>query len=225
MRFLVNQLQRHRRLPKPPPFPAPETADAQGCVALGPRLTPDMILEAYRAGIFPMAEPDGSYGWWCPDPRTVIELDALHVPRRLAQTLRQGGYEVRTDTACAEVIGACADRATTWISDEIAEVYLRLHAEGFVHSIETWRGGRLVGGLYGVAVGGAFMAESMFHRERDMGKAALVALAERLRDRGFLLLDIQYETKATSVFRPMQIPRVEYLRRLRAALEVSPRFS
>ena len=122
------------------------------------------------------------------------------------------------DASGKDVITACADRATTWISDEIEAVYGQLHRQGWVHSVETWREGRLVGGLYGVALGGAFMAESMFHRERDMGKVALAALIERLRERGFSLLDIQYETRATSVFQPDQIPRQDYLERLRAAL-------
>lgn len=216
--FLISQLRRHRRLPTPPPFPAPESADDQGCVALGPSLSPAMILSAYRQGIFPMAEPDGTYGWWCPDPRTVIDLSEPHFPRSLRRVLNKGDFEVRFNTAFKDVITACADRATTWISDEIEAVYGQLHCQGWVHSVETWRDERLVGGLYGVALGGAFMAESMFHRERDMGKVALAALVERLRERGFTLLDIQYETRATSVFQPVQIPRQDYLDRLKVAL-------
>lgn len=214
---------RLRPLPVPPPFPPPAEADPQGCVARGGELTPELVLEAYRAGIFPMAEPDG-LRWWSPDPRTVLDLEALHVPRRLQRTLRQGRFEVAVDRAPAEVVAGCAEREDTWISPEIAAVYLELHRRGHVHTVETWREGRLVGGLYGVALGGAFMAESMFHRETDASKVAVVGLVERLRARGFALLDIQYRTRATSVFAPVALPRAVYLERLQAALALGPRW-
>jgi len=224
LEFLISQLHRHRRLPDAPPFPDPESADGMGCVALGSRLSPAMILAAYRRGIFPMAEPDGSFGWWCPDPRTIVDLDDYHLPRRLARTIRQGKYEVRVDEACPDVIAQCADRDETWISPEIEEVYGELFRQGHVHSVETWLEGELVGGLYGVAIGGAFMAESMFHTARDASKVAVVGLIERLRARGYVLLDIQYQTQATSIFRPKRISRREYLRRLRAAVELPRTF-
>jgi leucyl/phenylalanyl-tRNA--protein transferase len=171
-----------------------------------------------------MAEPDGSFGWWCPDPRTIVDLDDYHVPRRLARTIRQGKYEVRVDETCPEVIARCADRDETWISPEIEEVYGELFRQGHVHSVETWLGDELAGGLYGVAIGGAFMAESMFHTARDASKVAVVGLIERLRARGYVLLDIQYQTQATSIFRPKRIPRREYLRRLRAAIDLPRTF-
>jgi leucyl/phenylalanyl-tRNA--protein transferase len=213
----MSQLVRQRLLPEPPPFPSPDSADEFGCVALGARLTPEMVLSAYRRGIFPMAETNGSVGWWSPDPRTIIDLETVHIPRRLARTIRQERFDVLVDTAWPEVVTGCADREDTWISPEIEAVYGKLHRDGYVHTVETWHGEELAGGLYGVAIGGAFMAESMFHRVRDASKVAVVALVTRLRARGYRLLDIQYETKATSVFRPQKIPRADYLARLAEA--------
>lgn len=213
-----------RALPEPPPFPPLETADPYGCVALGGRLTPELVLTAYRRGIFPMAERDGSFGWFSPDPRTVLDLDAAHVPRRLRRTYAQGRFELRFSTAVADVIAGCADRPETWISPEIEEVYAELARQGHVHSVETWQRGRLVGGLYGVSLGGAFMAESMFHRVTDASKVAVLALLERLRARGYALLDIQYETGATKIFRPLKLRRREYLARLEAALKLERSF-
>lgn len=221
--WVLQQLQSQRVLTVPP-FPDPETASPEGLLALSRGLTADMVLEAYRQGIFPMAEPDDVVAWWCPDPRTILDLETFHVPRRLARTVRQGRFEVRVDTACPQVIAACADRTETWISPRFQEVYGELHRRGFVHSVEIWRAGELAGGLYGVSLGGAFMAESMFHRQRDASKLAVVALVERLRARGMPLLDIQFQTDATAVFRPRKISRREYLRRLRVALASPARF-
>ena len=218
LQALLGQLQRHRRFPSAPPFPPPERADAEGCLALSTELSPELVLEAYRRGIFPMAEPDGSFGWWSPDPRATLDLDALHVPRRLARTVRSGRYEVRIDTAFPQVIAACAARARTWISEPVEEAYTELFRRGVAHSVETWRDGELAGGLYGVSLGAAFMAESMFHRQRDAGKVAVVALVERLAQRGYQLCDIQYVTRATSVFQPTELPRARYLFRLAEAL-------
>lgn len=219
LQSLLGQLQRHRRLPAAPPFPPPERADAEGCLAISTELSPALVLDAYRQGIFPMAEPDGSFGWWSPDPRATLDIHALHVPRRLAQTIRSGRYEVRIDTAFPAVIRACAARQRTWISEAVEEVYTELFRRGRAHSVETWREGELAGGLYGVSLGGAFMAESMFHRQRDAGKVAVVALVDRLAARGYELCDIQYVTRATSVFQPAELSRERYLFRLAAALQ------
>ncbi len=224
LQALLRQLQRHRRLPQAPPFPAPASADERGCVAISTELTPELVLEAYPQGLFPMVEPDGSFGWWSPDPRAVLELDSVHVSRRLARRARSGRYEVRIDTAFDAVIRACAERDETWISSEVRKAYTELHARGIAHSVESWEGERLAGGLYGVSLGGAFMAESMFHRETDAGKVALLALVERLRARDYLLCDIQYVTRATSVFEPLELPRERYLFRLAKALEVERSF-
>ncbi|MBL4844481.1 MAG: leucyl/phenylalanyl-tRNA--protein transferase [Planctomycetes bacterium] len=218
LRALVSQLQRHRTLPLAPPFPAPASADERGCVAISTELTPELVLEAYRAGIFPMVEPDGSFGWWSPDPRATLDLHELYVSRRLERRIRSARFEIRIDTAFEAVIRACAAREETWISPDVIEVYCELFRRGITHSVEAWRGGRLVGGLYGVSLGSAFMAESMFHHETDAGKVTVVALVERLRDRDYTLCDVQYITRATSVFEPIELPRERYLFRLGEAL-------
>ncbi len=226
LEYLYARVWRRRFvLPTPPPLPDPERAGPDGCVAIGGELTPALVLEAYGKGIFPMAEADGTLGWWSPDPRTVLELDAVHVPSRLARTVRQGRFEVRVDADFEGVIAGCADRPETWISDDFVRVYGELFRRGVVHTVETWREGRLVGGLYGVALGAAFMAESMFHRETDASKVAVVGLVERLRARGFVLCDIQYQTNATKVFHPRRLRRREYLARLSRAVAQPVTFS
>lgn len=226
-RRLLGLVLRQMRLPpliEPPPFPDPASATPEGLLGFSAGLAPEQVEAAYRESIFPMADPTGLIGWWSPEPRAVLELERVHVPRRLLRTARSGRFEVRVDAACAEVIAACAAREETWISPRLAEVYLELHRRGVVHSVETWREGRLVGGLYGVSLGGAFMAESMFHRETDAGKVAVLALVERLRARGYGLLDIQQQTGATAIFRPVLLTRAEYLRRLKGALQRSCSF-
>ncbi len=176
-------------------------------------------MTAYANGIFPM-DVDGELCWFSPDPRAILPLDAFHVPRTLRQVVRQGRFEIRVDGDFAAVILACAERPIeqTWISEEIVAAYTRLHELGFAHSVEAWRDGELAGGLYGVALGGAFFGESMFHRRRDASKAALVALVERMKARGFSLLDVQWPTPHLRRFGVIEVPRREYLRRLRAAL-------
>jgi leucyl/phenylalanyl-tRNA---protein transferase len=189
-------------------------------------LTPDMLLAAYSRGIFPMADDDGALGWYEPTVRAVIPLDGgFHVPGRLARTVRSARFELRVDSAFDEVIRACAaaapGRETTWISEEIVQAYGELYHLGIAHSVESWRDGRLVGGLYGVAIGGLFAGESMFHTERDASKVALVHLVERLRRGGFTLLDSQYIAGPHMLqFGTVEISRAEYHRRLRAALKV-----
>jgi leucyl/phenylalanyl-tRNA--protein transferase len=183
-------------------------------------IDPALILRAYREGIFPMALEDGDIGWFSPDPRGIIPLDTFHVPSRLARVSRSGTFEIRIDTAFEAVMRACAERPEdgTWISEEILEAYLALFRLGAAHSVETWHAGRLVGGLYGVHLGAAFFGESMFHRERDASKVALVALVDRMNRRGFTLLDTQWVTPHLLQFGALEIPREEYLQRLHAAL-------
>jgi leucyl/phenylalanyl-tRNA--protein transferase len=185
-----------------------------------------LLLSAYREGIFPMALDDGEIGWFSPDPRGIIPLDAFHVSRRLQRVVRRGEWTVRVDTGFEDVMRACAERPGegTWISDEILASYVELHREGHAHSVEVWRQEALVGGLYGVHLGGAFFGESMFHRVTDASKVALVALVERLCARGFVLLDAQWATPHLEQFGVMEIPRREYLRRLKEALGVKAAF-
>ena len=172
-----------------------------------------------------MADPhDGSISWYAPDPRAVFPLDGFHVPRSLARTIRRGVYEVRVDTAFREVMLGCAEREETWISGEVLRAYAALHRLGLAHSVEAWQGSELKGGLYGVALGGAFFGESMFSRATDASKVALVALVERLRARGYTLLDTQWVTDHLLRFGAVEIPRVEYERRLVAALQLDCRF-
>jgi len=190
------------------------------------RLTPELVLQAYRAGAFPMADPDEEIGWYSPDPRCIFPLDRFHVPRTIRQAVRRGIFEVRVNTAFDEIIAACADRPEgTWISDEIMAVYRALHRRGYAHSVESWQGAGLAGGLYGVALGGGFFGESMFTRVSNASKVALAALVERLRARGFVLLDTQWSTPHLARFGAVEIPRREYLRRLRAALALPCRFA
>lgn len=189
-------------------------------------ITPELVLKAYTLGLFPMADRRGRIEWYSPDPRCVFELERFYVPRTLRKTIRHGLFELRMDTAFAEVIRACADRPEgTWISPRLVALYTRLHEMGFAHSVESWREGRLVGGLYGVAIGGAFFGESMFHRVTDASKVALVALIERLRQRGYTLLDTQWSTPHLARFGAVEITREEYLRRLHAALRLNCSFA
>jgi leucyl/phenylalanyl-tRNA---protein transferase len=189
-------------------------------------LDPALIIHAYRQGVFPMAMDDGEIGWFSPDPRGIIPLETFHVPSRLARTLRHSDFEVRLDHDFGAVVRECAaDRDEgTWISDEILEGYSALHLEGLAHSVEIWQNQRLVGGLYGVHLGGAFFGESMFHRVTDASKAALVALVGRLKSRGFLLLDTQWVTPHLLQFGAKEISRRAYLARLKRALAKDCRF-
>lgn len=187
-------------------------------------LTPQVLVAAYSQGFFPM-DVEGEIRWFSPDPRTIIPLDNLHVSRRLRRTCRSGKFEVRINTAFREVMLGCADREDgTWISDEILEAYCELHRLGLAHSVETWQEGELAGGLYGVALGGAFFGESMFHYRSDASKVALVATVERLNARGYTLFDVQYTTPHLARFGAIRISRRQYLTRLKKALAVPARF-
>ena len=179
-------------------------------------LPPDLLLNAYAEGIFPMAMESGEIGWFSPDPRGIIPLDErFHIPHGLKRTLRKVPFEIRFDTAFRDVMRGCAERKSTWISDLIVASYGRLFDLGFGHSVEAWQEGRLVGGLYGIAIGGVFFGESMFSRVTDASKVCLVALVERLRECGFTLLDTQWTTQHLETFGAEEISRLEYLKLLR----------
>ncbi len=173
-----------------------------------------------------MAMEGGRIGWFSPDPRGVIPLDTFHVPARLARVIRSGRFEIVVDRGFEAVMRACALREDdgTWISEAIVECYVTLHRLGLAHSVEAWRGGQLVGGLYGVHLGGAFFGESMFHRETDASKVALASLVDRLQRHSFTLLDTQWVTPHLEQFGATEIPRAEYLRRLKTAIAKDCRF-
>ncbi len=188
-------------------------------------LTPELLLSAYRIGVFPMADLDGEIGWYAPDPRAVLPLDRFHVPKTLAKTVRQRRFEVAIDRDFEGTMRACAapapGRQETWISEELIATYVALYRAGFAHSVECWRDGAFAGGLYGVALGGAFFGESMVSRQRDASKVALVALVDRLRAGGFRLLDTQMTTPHLARFGVTEIPRAAFERRLAHALAVN----
>ncbi|WP_043364590.1 leucyl/phenylalanyl-tRNA--protein transferase [Belnapia sp. F-4-1] len=190
-------------------------------------ITPELMLRAYRAGLFPMAESRGGdrLYWLDPERRGVIPLDeGFHLPRRLLRTVLSGPYEVTADRDFAAAIAGCAaaapGREDTWINPEIEHLFLALHRQGHAHSIEVWQEGRLVGGLYGVVLGAAFFGESMFSRARDASKVALVHLVARLRLGGFVLLDSQFLTEHLAQFGAHEIPRADYKRRLAQAVSM-----
>jgi leucyl/phenylalanyl-tRNA---protein transferase len=221
------------RMPTEPPstgwvFPdvsvPPEAGGPADVVGAGADLEPGTLLAAYRRGLFPMpASPDrGAMLWWSPVERGVLPLDRLRVSRSLRQSVRR--MEIRVDTAFHEVVDACADprRDGTWIDSRIVEAYTRLHALGWAHSVEAWQDGALVGGLYGVAVGGLFAGESMFHRVRDASKVALVALVDILRDEHAdrRVLDVQWATEHLASLGVVTVPRPTYLAMLERAADV-----
>ncbi len=182
-------------------------------------IEPSFLLQAYGQGLFPMGLDDGEIGWFSPDPRAIIPLDDFHVPHGLKRFLRRRStFDIRINTRFRDVMLGCADRETTWIDDTVLESYCCLHRLGFAHSVETWEGDRLVGGLYGVSIGGAFFGESMFSRVSNASSAALVALVDRLNDRGFQLLDTQWTTPHLKRFGAEEISRDEYMTRLARAL-------
>ena len=213
-------------LNKKTPFPDPNLAQADGLVAVGGDLGVERLLAAYRAGIFPWTVQPIT--WWSPDPRAIFELDGFHVSKSLEKVIRPGRFEVTMDQSFRAVMEGCAapapGRGGAWITGEFIEAYTRLHRLGHAHSVECRLDGELVGGIYGVTIGGLFAGESMFHRVNDASKVALYHLVEHLRRRGFALFDIQMITPATKPLGAIEIPRREYLRRLSAAVKMNCTF-
>ena len=212
---------------EPPPsrwrFPPVDVADEHGVVAAGGDLEPGTLLAAYRQGVFPMPiGASGPMGWWSPDPRAVLPLAEVRCSRSLRRSIRR--YEVRVDTRFEDVIDGCADprRPGGWITDDIRTAYVRLHELGWAHSIEAWDPSGLAGGVYGVAIGGLFAGESMFHRRTDASKVALLALVDLLTADGepHRLLDVQWATEHLQTLGAVEVRRTDYLGRLRRALEV-----
>ena len=187
-------------------------------------IDPELLLQGYRLGVFPMAMEDDSIQWFSPDPRAILPLEDFHVPHALQRLMRKGVFETTMDNAFSKVIEECAKREDTWINREIIESYARLHELGCAHSVEAWKEGTLAGGLYGVAVGGVFFGESMFHRVTDASKIALVALVEHLRAQKFALLDTQWLTPHLQQFGGTEISRDYYLHLLRRAVELPRKF-
>jgi leucyl/phenylalanyl-tRNA---protein transferase len=193
-------------------------------------VTPELVLQAYAVGLFPMAETrdDNALYWIDPKERGILPLDGVHVSKSLRKVLRKGVFDVRVDTDFAQVLEQCRQQADnrpeSWINDQIAELYNALHAMGRAHSVECWQDGALAGGLYGVSLGGAFFGESMFTRVRDASKVALIHLCARLKHGGYVLLDCQFITEHLKRFGALEIPRAEYRERLAKALKAEGRF-
>jgi leucyl/phenylalanyl-tRNA--protein transferase len=205
-------------------FPPPAAWPADDLVALGGDLAPETLITAYRVGLFPMILSgfEDVMGWWSPDPRGILPLDGLRVTRSMRQSAKR--YDVRLDTCFVEVIHRCGDpsREQGWITEECSEAYIRLHQLGWAHSVEVFdRAGQLAGGLYGVAVGGLFAGESMFHLQRDASKVALMALVSLMRDTGMMLLDVQFHTEHLASLGAIAISRQEFLARLAEAIGTS----
>jgi leucyl/phenylalanyl-tRNA--protein transferase len=208
-------------------------ADADGFVGIGGDLSPITLLRAYSDGVFPWFNDGDPILWWSPDPRALIELQSthleesgyggLHVSHRLARTIRSGKFRVTINQCFTRVMRSCGENRDggTWVTPEMLAAYSEMHRLGHAHSVETWHGDELAGGVYGLAIGGLFAAESMFYRVTDGSKVALAALVSRLRERKFVLLDVQMKTPHTERMGAVNISRTEYLRRLRKAVQVS----
>ncbi len=212
--------------PSPWAFPSVDAADESGLVGVGGDLEPGTVLAAYRAGLFPMPLGGrGPLGWWSPDPRAVVPLEGFRISRSLRRSVQR--YHVRVDTAFERVVDACGDprRPHGWITPEIRAAYTRLHRLGWAHSVEAWtHDGELAGGLYGVAVGGLFAGESMFHRHRDASKVALVALVEMLcagGDADRRVLDVQWLTPHLASLGAVEVPRADYVGRVAEAVALA----
>lgn len=210
----------------PDPRNVAEMDGFDGLVAIGGDLSVPRLLNAYRAGIFPWTSP--LITWWSPDPRAIIELDRFHIPRSVKRLLRRNPFEVTINRAFKSVIEGCAapapGRRKTWITKQFIKAYTELHEAGHAHSVECWLDGALVGGIYGVSVGGLFAGESMFHRVTGASKVALVHLVEHLRECGFKLFDIQMMTPTTALFGAINVSRDEYLDRLCKVVDLPVRF-
>lgn len=212
------------RLIDKPIFPPPELAEPDGLLAVGGDLTPERLLEAYRMGIFPWYSENDPILWWSPSPRLILEPNSIHISKSLRKVIRRHRFEVRIDTAFADVVKNCAvvtrkEGKGTWISSDIRKAYKRLFGLGFAHSFETWRDGKLVGGLYGISLGKCFFGESMFAKESNASKIALVALSNILEDWGFDLIDCQVTTPHLMSMGAFEIDRNEFLHRLRLGLQ------
>lgn len=212
-------------------FPSPEMADEDGLVLVGGELAPDLVLAAYRQGIFPWpveAESGSILAWWSPDPRAILEPDGLKCNRRLLRRIRSEKYRVTCDQAFAQVMQCCAEprdnEPGTWITPEMLAVYGDLHRSGFAHSVETWLDDRLVGGIYGIALGGFFAGESMFYRERDASKIAVAYLIGHLHAQGYTLIDLQEINAHTRTLGATTLPRSLFLKRLATALSRPTQF-
>ena len=210
-------------------FPPVEESTPDGLLAVGGDLRPERLLEAYRHGIFPWYEEDQPILWWSPDPRAVLFPDKLHVPRSLDKTIRRGHFTVTLDTCFRDVMIQCAGprpqypEGGTWITPAMIEAYTKLHELGHAHSIETWQEGNLVGGLYGVAIGGAFFGESMFSRATDASKVALVTLIRQLQTWGFQIFDCQQASPHVIALGAEEISRLAFIEHLNAALTIPDR--
>ncbi|MDA8241452.1 MAG: leucyl/phenylalanyl-tRNA--protein transferase [Nitrospiraceae bacterium] len=213
------------RLPDEIVFPSPDLAEEDGLLAVGGDLGVERLLLAYSMGIFPWYSEGSPILWWSPDPRLVLFPEELKISRSLRQTLKKGIFGVTFDTAFEEVMRGCAeirrkDGQGTWITQEMIEAYCRLHEVGFAHSVESRVEGRLAGGLYGVALGGVFFGESMFSRRSDASKVAFVSLVQRLAELGFRIIDCQMTTSHLMSLGAREIPRAEFLRRMKKALRI-----
>jgi leucyl/phenylalanyl-tRNA--protein transferase len=211
------------RLVQDPVFPPPDYADPSGLLAVGGDLSSERLLEAYRAGIFPWYSDDQPILWWSPDPRLVLELDDFKMSRSLRKIVEKGIFAVTFDQTFQEVIRACASipragQSGTWITDEMQEAYTHLHGLGYAHSVESWFGGKLAGGLYGVSLGKAFFGESMFHLKSDASKVALATLVQKLRSWDFHFIDSQMTTEHMLSLGAKEVPRRIFLKRLQSAL-------
>ena len=210
------------------PFPDVKKATPDGLVAVGGDLSPERLLSAYRQGIFPWYSENQPILWWSLDPRGIIPLEGFYAGSTLRKVLKQKIFEIRINTAFEDVMRACAVRPdgseSGWIMEEMISAYTKLHQLGFAYSVESWRNKKLVGGVYGIAIGGLFAAESMFYQESNASKAALAALVERMKERGFTLLDCQMVTEITKRMGAIEISRAEYLRKLEKALSQDCKF-
>lgn len=209
------------------PWIDPALGEPEGLIGVGGELSPDLLVRAYSEGVFPWFSEGDPVLWWSPDPRAIIELDGLHVSHRLARTIRSGKFRVTVDACFETVMRACGETRPegTWVTEEMVQGYVELNRQGVAHSLEVWLGDELAGGIYGVAIGGLFAGESMFHTRTDASKVAMAALVQRLKARGFALFDVQMKTDHTERMGAVEISREQYLRRLNDAVNMSATFT